>query len=91
MKMKKILFSVFMFAALVAMAIVGFNGLNKVDAATATEVEAQELLAKYYNGGVYTKQSSIKVTETVRQEKAAYFHAKANDLDRVYAISISHP
>lgn len=89
MKMKKILFSVFMFAALVAMAIVGFNGLNKVDAATATETEAQALLAKYWNNGVYTKQSSIKVTEKVRTEQAAYFHAKANDLERVTYYNVN--
>ena len=82
MKIKKILFSVFMIAAMALMAVVGFKGSNKVDAATATETEAQSLLAKYWNNGVYTKQTVINVTKDVQDEGKKVFHAGANALER---------
>ena len=82
MKIKKILFSVFMIAAMSTMAVVGFKGSNKVVTATATETEAQALLAKYWNNGVYTKQTTIFVTEEVQEEGKKVFHAGANALER---------
>ncbi len=77
MKMKKILFSVFMFAFVAVMSLVLVEA-----AAGDADKGAQELLTSYYNNGVYTKQTVINVKDSTSTEVKAYFHANANELER---------
>ena len=77
MKIKKILFSVFMIAAMAVMSLV------LVDAAAGdADTEAQGLFNTYYNNGTYTKQTVINVKDSTTDEVKAYFHAGANALER---------
>lgn len=77
MKIKKILFSVFMIAAMAVMSLV------LVDAAAGdADTEAQGLFNAYYNNGTYTKQTVINVKDSTTDEVKAYFHAGANALER---------
>ena len=56
--------------------------VNAAESATVTGLNA--LVTKYYNGGVYTKNTTINVTEQARQEILVNggFHNKADDLVR---------
>ena len=82
MKLKRVLFSLFVVATLAVISIVAIKG-NNVEAATGSaDSAAQELLTKYYNGGVYTKQTVINVKDETTAEVKKLFHAGANALER---------
>ena len=83
MKIKKIFFSVFMIAAMALMAVVGFSGTNKVDAADLNIQSADEIFDDYYNSGYYTKQTEIKVKAETGVDISQYFHDSGTILKRV--------
>ena len=40
------------------------------------------LLKKYYNGGIYQKDTIINLSEEAKDEASVYFHAQCNELER---------
>ena len=49
---------------------------------TDTDSKVQTLLNEYYNKGVYTKDSVIKLSDSEKDEAAQYFHANVDTLER---------
>lgn len=64
-------------------------GLATVNEVRGTEVDAagtvdelQDLFEKYYNNGIYTKDTVINLKDAAKQEVVALFHGSVNNLER---------
>ncbi|MBQ6883659.1 MAG: leucine-rich repeat domain-containing protein [Clostridia bacterium] len=79
--MKKVL-SVILCISLIAVLSLVF-GLQHISAVSATEIDdvSNGLLTKYYNGGIYTRESTI-FADDFNVTDAKYYHAGANTLKR---------
>ena len=83
--MNKKLLGVLGIAALLLAGNFAWQEVKEVDAAeSATVTQLNALITKYYNEGVYTKNTSINVTEAARNEitENGGFHNSANSLIR---------
>ena len=80
--MNKKLLGVLGVAALLLAGNFAWQEVKEVDAEDTVADEVQALFTKYYNEGVYTKDTVINLKDSAKEELKTHFHASVNKLER---------